>query len=140
MAPDAERYAESIGFPGVEISSAGYFPEIGRQSPTFARAVAAEFGVDLTSHQSIIVSKEMLDRVDVVFVFDEKNLFHLRNFHAPVEVETKLLGYLLEDTQVSIEDPFAQEKTVYRQTYRRIKDAIDRLHKVTTDTVSAAGN
>ena len=96
--------------------------------------------MDLTSHQSIVVSKEMLDRVDVVFVFDEKNLFHLRSFHAPVREKTKLLGYLLEDTQVSIEDPFAQEKAVYRQTYRRIKDAIDRLRKVTTDIVSAAGN
>jgi protein-tyrosine-phosphatase len=123
--PFAEAVARRA-WRGVEVASAGYYPERGRASPASAVAVAGELGIDLVSHRSRILDQTMLSAADVVLVFDEENLETVERRFPYARSKLFRLGAL--DRAVpggTIADPYGGTEEAFRVTYEQIHRAID---------------
>lgn len=116
-------YAEGVlrrELPGLEIRSAGFL-DSGRPAPREAVSVAAERGVNLSSHLSAQVTNEALAWADLVLVMDarqQERVGAMSGHRAYVE----RLGDFDPgpiDTRTII-DPIDRNRAFFDQVYRRI--------------------
>ncbi len=124
--PFAQHYATRVLPPHVEVLSYGYYPTDGRTSPQFARAAAAEMGVELATHRSRIVTDEVVRKADVIFVFDEEDYAILRSRYPSLRPKLHLLGILLPEGSIAITDPW-RDIDDFRTSYEAIGRALDTL-------------
>jgi len=121
-------FAERLALHEVEgrklVSSAGHYPVPGRGSPELALAAARDFGVDLASHRSRVLSRSMLEEADAVFVFDDENYHAVTAEHRGAAERTHLLGALSPAGPVVVADPFGGPASHYQAVYRQIAEAI----------------
>lgn len=122
--PFAQACAQSLLPAGIQIDSAGYFPEKGRPCPEAACRVAAEFGVDLTAHRSVLLSEEMVREADLILIFDVHNWKTMAACFPRARSKVHLLGLLAPDGPAVIDDPFGGLDEDYCRCYRQIRDAI----------------
>ena len=107
------------------IDSAGVLPVEDRPAPAEARAVAAEFGLDLAAHRSRHLDPE-LAAADLLVVFDQKNALALDQRYPDTATRTVKLGELLDDGD-DILDPLGGDRATFRAVYDRIAAAVARL-------------
>lgn len=108
--------------PGREVRSAGFL-EAGRGSPRFATSVAAERGINLTTHRSVRVTQELVDWADLILVMDRGQARRARNLLltgcTPL---VELLGDF--DTEPvdtrTVLDPNERARAVFNTVYERI--------------------
>jgi protein-tyrosine phosphatase len=94
-------------------------------APPEAVEAAREVGVDLAVHRSTVLSSDLLDAADAVFVFDDEN--H-RTVHATFpESRAKLhrLGDLAVNAEREIADPYGRSLDDFRRTNRTIVRLLD---------------
>jgi protein-tyrosine phosphatase len=126
--PFAERYyRRRVDSTGANVTSAGFYEEERRPSPTPAVETARAFDVDLAAHRSRRVRPADVDKSDVVFVMDYRNLFDLERGFDSSETPVVLLGALDDADRTSIPDPYGKSTDAFETTYRRIAGAIDRV-------------
>ena len=122
--PFAERLAARELGPDRRVTSAGHYPVAGRRVPAPAVTAAQDFGVDLRSHRSRILSRELLSQADVVFVFDGENYRAVLSEDPEALGRVHRLAVLADDGPLGIPDPFGGPLSEYERVYRRIADAI----------------
>jgi protein-tyrosine-phosphatase len=122
--PFAERLALTVLAPDRRATSAGHYPGPGRRTPPDAVAVARRFGVDLGPHRSRVLSSELLEQADAVFVCDQQNYRAIAATHPWAIERTHFLGALCPDGPLTIRDPFGSPAAAYETVYRQIADAI----------------
>ncbi|MDQ3647436.1 MAG: low molecular weight protein arginine phosphatase [Actinomycetota bacterium] len=105
--------------------SAGTYPVPGRRAPAEAIAAARAFGVDLHAHRSRVLSREMLQQADAVYVFDHANRRAVASEQPNCSKRVHWLGALSDDGPLSISDPFGGPPREYELVYRQIAEAID---------------
>ena len=109
--PFAERLAKKI-FSEAEIqgfffSSCGYYSESGRVPGVLSEIAANEFGVSLTGHRSVVISKEDVEKAGVVFCMDWKNFKALRSRFSGARTKLFLLGeFSPDDATREVPDPW----------------------------------
>lgn len=118
--PFAHRRAAALLPPDVRVASCGYYPEPDRPCPPVAIEVADELGVDLRSHRSRVLSPELLEEADAVFVFDEDNYLTLRARHPGARRKLHFLGALGPARLPVIRDPSGGDHPDFRTAYRAI--------------------
>lgn len=132
--PFAERYyRKRVGPTEGSVTSAGFYEEDGRQSPTPAVETAGTFNVDLAPHRSRQVRRADVEESDIVFAMDYQNLFDLERRFDSLETPVVLLGALDSADRTSIPDPYAKSTDAFETTYRRIAGAIDRFVEAAED-------
>ncbi|MDY7092258.1 MAG: ATP-grasp domain-containing protein [Acidobacteriota bacterium] len=120
---------QRLGDAGI-VTSSGFYPIPHRPSPPEAVAAAAELGVDLADHRSSVLTFRDVRRADVLVSFDEE--VHRTVGRRFPEARWKLhrLASLPETAsgtpRMEFEDPFGGDQETFRESYRRIADAIDR--------------
>jgi len=116
----------------VEVSSAGIFMLVGIGASEGTREVLKKEGIDVGAHRSQRVTKELVDRSDIILVMEkahEDNILQL----AP---EAKNRLFLLKefakinDNDLNIADPIGGSLEFYEKTFNTIKDAIERISKI----------
>jgi protein-tyrosine phosphatase len=119
--------------PEIEVTSAGLIAP-GRSAPDHAMTVARRRGLDLSSHRSRVVTREMIANVDVVIVMEPGQASHVvRQFSLPLQ--RVLVAGDLDPTSVgsrSIRDPFLQPIEVFEGSYARL----DRCAAVIAQTLA----
>lgn len=126
--PFAAEYARKNLSHLTQIESSGYFPKADRPSPDNAKTAAANFGVSLAGHRSSVLTAEAIEKSDIVLVFDEENLEELNRYHRSARSKTHLLGWLSDQRDVEIADPYGGSVDDFCETYSTIASAIDALH------------
>lgn len=106
--------------------SAGYFPEEGRRSPELAVAAAERLGVDLTPHRSRVLTEELVEEADAIFVFDRENYHNVVGTYPSAKGRVHFIGALAADGPLFVPDPFGGPAEGYELAYRRITDLIAR--------------
>jgi len=129
--PFAARYCRQLEIDAV---SAGFYPEEGRPSPDAAIEVATEFGVDLKPHRSVCVSEEMVNRADLVFLMDCRNLVDYKLAFHDQGVPVAFLGKLNKSGPM-IDDPHGSTVPEFQRTYRQIAAAVDTLPELLSESV-----
>ncbi|MEI6631600.1 MAG: Sua5/YciO/YrdC/YwlC family protein, partial [bacterium] len=115
----------------VEVLSAGMMAS-GMGATEETKELLRQEGIDVSGHRSQRVSKEILDRSDIILVMErlqEKRLLQL----AP-EIKNRL--FLLKEfakisnNKMDIDDPIGKPLEVYEQTLGVITEAIERIAQI----------
>jgi protein-tyrosine-phosphatase/predicted ATP-grasp superfamily ATP-dependent carboligase len=122
--PFAEAYARRA-LAGKTVASSGYFPRPDRLAPPEAVEAAREVGVDLALHRSSVLTPDLLDAADAVFVFDEENHRTVRTRFPHAHAKLHRLGDLAMNGERDIADPYGRALDDFRRTYRTIVRLLD---------------
>lgn len=128
--PFAQYYAKKKLPKSIDILSSGYYSETGRKCPMKAIKAAKEFDINLENHLSTQVTKELIQDVQIIYVFDEENKHVLDILFPYAKNKIFLLGALFEIFPKIISDPYGKRYSQYRKTYQLISNSIDRLNKI----------
>jgi protein-tyrosine-phosphatase/predicted ATP-grasp superfamily ATP-dependent carboligase len=122
--PFAEWVAKDLLPAHCHPTSAGYYPVSGRPSPSLALSAATERGVDLASHRSRSLGRNLIDSADVIFVFDWENLQTVGRTHPTSRRKLHFLGALNPSGPLFIEDPWGKGPENFSAAYTQIADAL----------------
>lgn len=123
--PFAQYYAQKILPKSINILSSGYYPETGRLCPMKAIKAAKEFGIQLENHQSTLITKELIQDAQIIYIFDEENRQILDSLFPFAKRKIYLLGTLIENSPTIISDPYGKKYSQYKRTYELISHFID---------------
>lgn len=128
--PFAERYWQQTPIADVDVVSAGFHPRAGRRSPEQCALAAGEHDVDLAGHRSRVVTADLLEQSDVVFVMDLQNYRALIDQFPRFAGKVLLLG-LFGDGAGRIADPYCGTPEdgvkIFGQIARSIDDVKARI-------------
>ena len=119
--PFAAQLARRLA-PTSRATSAGFYPAAGRPTPEATVQAAQARRVDLTAHRSSLLSQELLDAAQAIFVFDLQNLLELTLTRPRALRRTHLLGALTSSEPIFIPDPHGRDKA----TLEAVLDQIER--------------
>ena len=115
------------GLNGMTIESAGFHEHAGRSCPEKMLRIGSSFGVDLSSHQSARVTRDLLLSADLAIAMDLENLKCLRNEFPEIEERTTLLGLFANPPILAIADPYLADEAVTRKICEQVRSGIDGL-------------
>ena len=132
----AEAYLKKLlskeGRTDLEVSSAGMMALDGAGASFETRQVLAQEGINLVAHRARRVTKELVDRTDLILVME--NIHEERILELAPEVKNRL--FLLKefakinDNSLNIVDPIGGTFDFYQETFITIKDAVERISKI----------
>ena len=123
--PFAAGLLTRIAGRGLRVVSCGFYPP-GRESPVEAIEAARDWGVDMQSHRSAIISESNLQTADIVLVFDFDHVATVRTMFPAWAGKTVLLG-AADNGPLEIPDPFGKSVNEFREVYGRINTALRRI-------------
>jgi protein-tyrosine-phosphatase len=107
--------------------SAGFIRESGRTTPQRLQPIIESFGVDISSHRSRVVSAEMIDEADAIFVMDRENHYHLLRKFPRAHSKTLFLGQFDTEEPLEIPDPYLLDTFQAHAVYRKLVRSLDAL-------------
>jgi protein-tyrosine phosphatase len=113
--------------PRLDVRSAGLAAVEGRPAEPAARQVAAVFGVDLGAHAARPLDAGQVDWADLILGMEGHHAAAVRRAWPSAGPKTHLLGDFLAAPPFRIEDPWGLDDAVFRATFERIADAVERL-------------
>ncbi len=124
--PVAEKLAQRL-IPGVEVTSAGFYPQEKRATPENVQRAAQTIGVNLANWSSRRVNQEMVRRADLVVLLDLKNFRDYRREFAEELGKVAFLGLCLDPPQIDIQDPYGLPEKETVEIVRLIEAGVERL-------------
>jgi len=115
----------------VEVISAGIMVA-GLGASTETQEVLKIEGIDVASHRSQRVTKEMVDRSDIILAMEAMHESRILQFAPEVENRLFLLKEFakMDDNNLDINDPAGGSREFYEDTFQTIKDAVERMSKI----------
>jgi protein-tyrosine-phosphatase len=104
-----------------EIISGGTILQEGRPSPDGALLAAPAFGVQLGHHRSQYCAHALLDRADVILVFDDRNVLEIGQLGGDARKMIRLGDFI---GQREISDPFGHGPMAFAACYDNIDQAV----------------
>lgn len=111
-------------WPGIEITEAGSYPMGDRPSPPQTIAAARPLGVDLSTHRSTVLTPEMLENTDAIFLFDARNVIETLRICPSAWRRTHLFAALADEGPLAIRDPHGSDAQATTATFSAIAGAI----------------
>lgn len=120
-----QRAARGTGLQGLQISSAGLVGQ-GGTVPSEALALAVEYGIDLSAHQSQRVNGALLARFNVVFVMEARQARELTQRFGAERARILVLGDFDPDPIEgrSIADPRQAAVGILHSSYARLNRCV----------------
>ena len=112
---------------GRQMLSRGVHPIAGRASPVNAIAAAHEFGTDLESHRSSLLTLDEIRSADLILIFDRRNWLSLRALAPQYMHRVAFLGAGDPEGSLEIPDPYGEDLDAFRSCYVRITKALQQL-------------
>ncbi len=127
----AELFRVRLGAasPEFAVASAGTWTTNGRPADSRAVAAAARLGASLASHRSQMVSRQAVDRADLICVMDYRNEAEIVARFPRTARKTILLAGVEKRPRYgpSITDPFTLDADAVAAVYERVSSAVDAL-------------
>lgn len=113
----------------IRIDSAGLLARADTASPVLALQAAKEAGLDLRSHRSAHLSKEMAEGASMLVIFDARNLRHLSERYPKLSVPVVWLGSFAAGSSKTkeIADPDGGDIATFRRIYAEIEAGVGGL-------------
>lgn len=112
--------------PAIEVSSAGTTTSDGLPPSREAEEVAREAGIDISSHRTRILTREILAESDLILVMQPHHAEAARALLPEAADRIHLLTAYAGETGEGIDDPIGKGREVYRRTFRRLATLIER--------------
>ena len=127
----ARRLAPEFGLADIDVSSAGTAAWEGAPASDGALLVSLEHDLDLSTHQARLLTRELLDRSDLVFAMGPHHLERVEALGAGAKTHLLTSYGSRGATDRPIGDPFGGELSLYRETFeeleREIRRAFERI-------------
>jgi protein-tyrosine-phosphatase len=107
---------------GWEVLSAGVWAGEDQRATSQAIEAAGEFGVDLSAHRSQKLTKELIDKADMVFCMTRQHMDAVREVSPAPTGRVRRLW-----SKGDIPDPAGGGPDVYRRTARKMQQAIEEI-------------
>lgn len=117
----ARRLIARRGLSRVTVGSAGTAAMTGGPASEGARMVVREAGLDLDRHESAVLTRELVDRSDVVLCMDTQHLFRARELGATEGC--RLLAEMAGE-EGAVQDPFGGSDDRYRATFAELEHLV----------------
>lgn len=119
----------------VDVKSAGFHHEEGRDLDPQMAAIANEDGVQPDSFRSTTLFPALVNGSDVIFVMEQRHFDALVADYPDAADRTYLLGIADGSgcSEVMIPDPYGQEEHLYRSCYTKVVRCVDRLAQIFED-------
>lgn len=132
----ARDLIEKNGVSGIEVRSAGVRAGTGYPASQGAEWAAAEAGLDLTQHESTLLSQELIETADLILTMGSSHLVAVQAMGG-AHKSHKLAEYAGESGDVV--DPFGAPVSVYQATYEEILGYVEKvLDRLNQDLGSAS--
>jgi len=126
----ARRILADSGKSNVIVESAGTQAWQGAPASDEALLIGVERNLDLSSHRSKRLTREMVEASDLVLVMSPEHLAHVREMDSTANAYL-LAGYGSDEGSRAIADPFGGDLDDYRETSdeleRELKEILDRI-------------
>lgn len=121
------------GIEGYDIRSAGTGAWDGASASEGAYLVALENGLDLSEHSATLLTKEIVDEMDIILTMARHHRTRVDELGG--RGKTYVLGEYagLRGPEAEVSDPFGSDIEVYRETFAEIKSLCDRALERLTD-------
>lgn len=106
----------------MQVHSAGMIPQPGRPTPSFGLQAAAGFGVDLSAHRSVWLTRGMVEAASLLVAFDELNRATVLDRYPDLRVPMVLLRDLLDGGDIA--DPVDGGLAEFERCYQRIAEGV----------------
>ena len=126
--PMAEKLAMRL-LPKVEVSSAGFYDREGRSAPNEIQSAAKSLGINLSDWASKRVTREMVQRADLVVLMDLYNFRDYRREFSGEQTKVLFLGMLLDPPQLGITDPYGKAPDEIARILSEIETGVTALAK-----------
>jgi len=116
----------------IEISSAGMMKLEGMGASSQTRQVLAQEGMDVETHRSRIVTKELVDQADIILVMEKIHEEKILQFAPGAKNRLFLLKEFakINDNTLNIADPIGGSFEFYKEIFSTVKDAVERISKI----------
>jgi protein-tyrosine-phosphatase len=130
--PMAEGILKSLlkksGISDIVVSSAGTFAPAGMKPTNYALVTTIERGIDITQHISRILTKQMVNESDLVFVMEFDHLKSVQNLVPDAKGKVFLLKAFGENGRgEEVADPIGYDLEFYRRCYQDLENEIRRI-------------
>ncbi len=109
----------------ISVGSAGMMPQPDRPTPTFGLQAAAAFGIDLTAHRSVWLTREAAEAAALLVVFDETNRVAVFDRYPDLTVPVIRLDELGQPGEIA--DPVDGGPEDFQRCYKRIAAGVAEL-------------
>ena len=122
--PFAGAYLRKIVTSAIQVRSCGYYPVADRACPVEAVFAAKKYGVDLSDHRSQVITDEIIQESDIIFIFDEKNLQEFTRRYPQIIDKVWYLSEVTQKVPSTIPDPYGKDLAAYEDVYGDIAENI----------------
>jgi len=112
---------------GIAIDSAGFHDQVGRSCPAKMLRIGASFGIDLSGHRSKRITRETLEKADLIIAMDLENLNQLQREFPDVRGRVTLLGLFADPPTLAIADPYLSEEPTAVKICGQARSGVDGL-------------
>lgn len=119
-----------LGRSDVEVYSAGIMRGQGQPASLETMELLKQEGVDAFRHRSRSVTRQLLNKADLVLVMERLHESHLLQMAPQIRNRLYLLREFADsrpDERLDIPDPIGKSIEYYRQTFSLIKQAVDKV-------------
>ena len=116
----------------VEVNSAGIMTLAGSGASAETQEILRKEGMDVGAHQAQRVTKELVDRSDIILVMERVHEEKILQLAPEAQNRLFLLKEFarIEDNDLNISDPIGLSAETYADTFIVIKDAVERISKI----------
>jgi tRNA threonylcarbamoyl adenosine modification protein (Sua5/YciO/YrdC/YwlC family) len=132
----AESYLEKRliedGIQNIEVASAGIMMTSGLGASEETRALLKEEGIDVSTHRSQRLTKDMVDRCDIILVMERLHEERILKLYPEVKNRLFLLKEFarIGENNLDIVDPIGKSREFYFETFDIIKESIERIMRL----------
>ena len=108
--------------PGTSVSSAGLGALVGRPADPLSVQVAAEHGLDITSHRAQQVMGWMCQQADLILVMEQNQVTAVERQFPLVRGKVFRIG---QYRQYDVADPYRNKRSAFDATYAALTQAVD---------------
>jgi tRNA threonylcarbamoyl adenosine modification protein (Sua5/YciO/YrdC/YwlC family) len=116
----------------VEVLSAGIMMTEGLGASYETSELLAAEGIDVSKHRSTRVSKDMLNKADLILVMEGAQEHRILQMHPAIKNRLFLLKEFarVEGNDLNIPDPMGRDMRFYERTYGIIKEAVEKVSQI----------
>ncbi|MFH1847787.1 MAG: L-threonylcarbamoyladenylate synthase, partial [Candidatus Omnitrophota bacterium] len=127
-----EKKLQEDGRNDVEVISAGLMMLPGMGATEETKELLEEEGIDVSGHRSQRLTRELLDKSDIILVMENLHEERIRQLYPKALNRVYLLKEFaqIKGDSLDISDPIGKSIEFYRQTFVVIKDSIERIMNI----------
>lgn len=116
----------------IRVTSAGMMALDGTGASLETRQVLATEGMDVAGHRAQRVTRELVDRSDIILVMEDVHEDRILQLAPEAKNRLFLLKEFarIKDSNLNIPDPMGGSLVFYQDTFSTIKDAVERISRI----------